>query len=51
MQYPDYPQLYEVNRGLLFPTPQGAQEHLDYVRNGKGKTPHPQAFGASVTRR
>ena len=49
MVYPNNPQLYEVNCDLLFPTPQGAQEHLDCVRNGKGNPP--PALGSTVTRR
>ena len=44
--YPSNPTLYEVARGLLFPSPEAAQEPLERVRNGKGKaTPPPPAFG------
>ena len=46
VEYPNNPQLYEVARGVLFPTPQGAQEHLERVRKGKGKAnPPPQPSG------
>ena len=52
VEYPKKPQLYEVARGLLFPTPEGAQEHLDRVRKGKGKaTPLPPSLRASLTRK
>ena len=41
-EYPDDPTMYEVAHGLLFPTPEAAQEHLERVRKGKGKaTPPP----------
>ena len=34
--------LYKVAHGLLFPSPEAAQEHLERVRKGKGKvTPPP----------
>ena len=50
VEYLDDPQLYEVPRGHLFPDPQGAQERLDRVRQGKGKATHPP-LQASLTRR
>ena len=45
-EYPHNPRLYEAARGLLFPVPEGVQEHLDRVSKGKGKaTTPPLAFG------
>ena len=45
-EYPRNPTLYEVARGLLFPSPEPAQEHLERVRKGKGKpTPAPKPSG------
>ena len=55
VEYPENTQLYEVARGLLFPTREGAQEHLVRIRQGKGKAtpppPPPPSFRASLTRR
>ena len=46
VEYPDDPALYPVARALLFPTSQGAQEHLDRVGKGRGKaTPPPRPSG------
>ena len=43
--YPGNPTLYEVARGLLFPSPLFAQEHLDRVRKGEGKATPPPPSG------
>ena len=52
VEYQNNPQLYEVARSLLFPTPEGAQEHLDCVCKGKGKAnPPPPGIWASLTRK
>ena len=52
VEYQDNPQLYGVARGLLFPTPDGAQVHLHRVRKGKEKATHPPpSLQASLTRR
>ena len=47
VKYPGNPTLYEVARGLLFPSPEAAQEHLERVCKGKGKAtpPPPQPSG------
>ena len=34
VEYPGNPTLYEVARGLLFPSPEAAQEHLERVCKG-----------------
>ena len=39
VRYPNNPNLYEVERRLIFGTAEAAEAHLQKVR--KGKTPHP----------
>ena len=41
VEYLSNPTLYQVARGLLFPSPDAPQEHLECVRNCKGKAPPP----------
>ena len=45
VEYPSNPTIYEAARGLLFPSPEIAQEHLERVRKGKGKATPPQPSG------